>query len=320
MVRPPSELGSLRLSRLEKERLLLALLFSLLAHLAVWGVYEGGKKTGLWEKWRAAKRPVVLAQIQKPADVPPPIVFVDVADASPDAPKEAKYYSDKNSRAANPEADKNSNVPKLTGTQKEVPKTENVPRPVKAPPAPPTPAKTEPKPQPEKPEPAQAPAPGNLEKARQPDTLHPSPKPEKPERPRTLREALAMRQQQLPGMAMEQDGGVRRQKFKSSLNARSTSFGGYDRAIIEAISGRWYGLLDQQQFALDRTGSVTINFRLNPDGSVTEARITANTVGDVLGYLCLESIQQSAPFGQWPSDMRLKFGSHREITFTFFYY
>ena len=40
MVRPPNELGSLRFSRLEKERLLLALVFSLLAHLAVWGGYE----------------------------------------------------------------------------------------------------------------------------------------------------------------------------------------------------------------------------------------------------------------------------------------
>ena len=50
MVRPPNELGSLRFSRLEKERLLLALVFSLLVHLAVWGGYEAEKKTGWLKK------------------------------------------------------------------------------------------------------------------------------------------------------------------------------------------------------------------------------------------------------------------------------
>ena len=43
MVRRNPELGSLRFSRLEKERLLIALLFSLFAHLGVWGTYEAGK-------------------------------------------------------------------------------------------------------------------------------------------------------------------------------------------------------------------------------------------------------------------------------------
>lgn len=326
MVRSPTGLGSLRFSRLEKERLLVALLVSLLAHLVVWGGYEAGKKTGLWEKWHLFKHQTSLAQLKKPVDTARPTVFVEVAEAAPEAPKQAKYYSDKNSRAANPTADKNSNVPKLTGTQKEVPKTENVPRPVKAKPTPPTPPaqpKSAEKPKPKETDLVRIPKPGDLEKAHQPDTLKPSPKPkrpEKPERPRTLRQALAMEKNRIPGMEMRQEGGVRRHNLTSSLDALSTSFGGYDRAVIEAISQRWYDLLDQQQFAMDRTGKVTIHFRLNPDGSVTEANIAANTVGDVLGYLCLESIEQSAPFGKWPSDMRLKFGAYREITFTFYYY
>lgn len=320
MVRPPTELGSLRLSRLEKERLLVALLFSLLIHLGIWGGYEAGKKIGWWQKWHLFRQPPVLAQMKKPMDTAQPTVFVDVADASPEPPKDAKYYSDKNSRAANPEADKDSNVPKLAGTQKVVPKTEDVPRPVKAPPTPPAPPQTAQKSAPEKTEAAHALAAGNLEKAHQPDTLKPGPEPQKPERPRTLKQALAMQKNQIPGMQMQQDGGVRRRNVTSSLDALSTSFGGYDRAVIEAISQRWYDLLDQQKFALDRTGKVTINFHLNPDGSVTESKIVANTVGDVLGYLCLESIEQSAPFGKWPSDMRLKFGTFREITFTFYYY
>lgn len=320
MVRPPTELGSLRLSRLEKERLWVALLLSLLIHLGVWGGYEAGKKSGLWQKWHLFRQHPMLTQAKPPMDTAQPTVFVDVAEASAEPPKEAKYYSDKNSRAANPESDKDSNVPKLTGTQKVVPKTEDVPRPVKAEPKPPAQPQPEQKPQPEKTETANTLKAGNLEKAHQPDTLKPGPEPQKTERPRTLQQALAMQKNQIPGMQMQQDGGVRRRNVTSSLDALSTSFGGYDRAVIEAISQRWYDLLDRQQFAMDRTGKVTIYFHLNPDGSVTESKITANTVGDIYGYLCLEAIEQSAPFGKWPSDMRLKFGTYREITFTFYYY
>ena len=84
---------------------------------------------------------------------------------------------------------------------------------------------------------------------------------------------------------------------------------------------RWYDLLDSQQFAMDRTGKTTVYFHLNPDGAVTELKITDNTVGELLGYVCQEAIQQAAPFGPWSSDMRRMVGANfREITFTFYYY
>jgi outer membrane biosynthesis protein TonB len=322
MVRPRAELGSLRFSRLEKERLIIALLFSLFLHLGVWGGYEVGKKNGWWEKWRwPFKHKQVL--LPKPVvQVVDPAVFVDVSEASADAPKEAKYYSDKNSRAANPEADKDSNQPKLTGKQRDIPKTQDVPRPVKAKPETPTPPQPQPKtePKPAETKTASAQNPGAFEKAKPADTLHPDPQPPTPERPRTLKEARAQQPDLIAGQQMQQDGGVRHRNFSSSLDALSTSFGGYDRAVIQAISQQWYDLLDQQRFALDRTGKVTIYFHLNPDGSITEAKIVSNEVGDVFGLICLASIQQAAPFGKWPSDMRRKFGAFREITFTFIYY
>lgn len=322
MVRPKAELGSLRFSRFEKERLLLALLFSLFAHLAIWGGYEVGKKTGLWKKLHWPAHPPAHLVAAKPVVQPvDPTVFLDVAEAAAEAPKEAKYYSDKNSRAANPDAEIDSNVPKLTGTQSEVPKTETTSRPVKAEPATPTPPPTPVKAKPAEAKPASTLNPGTLhpgnpdESTKQDQEQKPTPK----ERPRTLREARAA--SQLPGPAMQQEGGVKRHALRSSLDAIATPFGAYDRAIIEAIQQRWYDLLDSQQYAQDRTGKVTIYFRLNSDGTVTESKIASNTVGDVLGYICLESIEQSAPFGKWPPDMRRMIGANfREITFSFYYY
>jgi TonB family protein len=80
-------------------------------------------------------------------------------------------------------------------------------------------------------------------------------------------------------------------------------------------------LLDSQQFADSRAGKVTVYFHLNADGTVTELNIIANSVGSLLGYVCQEAVEQAAPFGKWPSDMRQLIGAnYREITFTFYYY
>src|ERR1035438_2809442 len=131
MARANNESSSVRFSRRESGRLVAALLLSLLAHLSAWSGYETGKKAGWWEKihppaWLqpAAKKFAMQAQIGHNRE---PEIFVDVSHADADAPQQAKYYSDKNSRAANPDV-ANANVPKISGTQTDVPKTEAVPR------------------------------------------------------------------------------------------------------------------------------------------------------------------------------------------------
>ncbi len=324
MVRPQNELGSLRFSRLEKERLLLALVFSLLVHLVVWGGYESNKKHGWLKKLFPPKHPkLVLLQPKPPAPPVDPTIFVDISQASADAPKTAKYYSDKNSRAANPDTDADANQPKITGKQHDMPKLNDTPRPTKSKPVNPTPPAPPQKPTEEKPQeakPASALQPGMLQPGKPADTPTPEKDVTPPERPRTIRQALAQANQ-LPGLQMQQDGGVKRHALSSSLDAIATPFGAYDRAIVEAISQRWYDLLDSQQFADSRTGKVNVYFHLNPDGSVTELKITGNSVGDLLGYVCQEAIEQAAPFAKWPSDMRRMVGTNfREITFTFYYY
>jgi len=319
MVRPPNELGSLRFSRLETNRLVLTLLFSLLVHLVVWGGYEAEKKTGWLKKVFPPARHKVVALQPRPAAPPvDPTIYLDVSQAAAEAPKQAKYYSDKNSRAANPEVTIESDQPKLNGRQNNVPQTEDVPKPVKAKPATPTPPQknTETKPK-EKPA-ASGLHPGALQPGKPADSTNPDSQP-KP-RPRTVREALAQ-QSKPPGLQMQQEGGVPRRDLSASFDALATPFGDYDGRIVNAIRQRWYDLLDSQQFAMDRTGKTTVFFHLNPDGAVTELKITDNTVGELLGYVCQEAIQQAAPFGPWSSDMRRMVGANfREITFTFYYY
>jgi outer membrane biosynthesis protein TonB len=318
MARANHELDSLRFSRRESERVIAALLLSLLVHLGVWGGYEAGRKTGLWEKLHPAAWLHPAAK-NFPVHPPPPAqnsepnIFVDVSHADADAPVSPKYYSNKNSRAANPDLAE-ANVPQLNGKQKDVPKTEDVPQLPKLQPSMPPPqpqlARSEPD---EKPQP-----PGDLDPVK-PKKYTPPPQatPPKP-RPRTLNQALAQNDQ-LPGQQMQQAGGVARHALWSSLDAKATPFGDYDRAIIEAVSQRWYDLIANHN--QDRSGKVMLRFKLKPDGTVIEMQTLENDVGELLGYLCQEAIEEAAPFAKWPSDMAHEIGkNYRDISFTFYYY
>lgn len=304
-----TQLGSLRFSRLESRRLAWVFALSLLAHLLGWGGYEAGKEFNLWQKLRLP--PLMLFTKIKPAPPPPQspeLTFVDVTQPTAEAPRNAKYYSNQNSRAANPEAKQDTQVTEIKGTQTDVAKTEDAPRPDFS--------KLQPAMQPSREELAsrQENA-GDLTLGKPSDT-----RPTEQPRPRTLKQALAQ-QKQLPGVKMKQEGGVRREALVPSLDVKATPFGAYDAAFIQAVTQRWYDLLDSRQFARDRSGKVVLRFHLNYDGRVSDMVVMQNTVGDLLGYVCQKAVMDPAPYAQWPSDMRAMVGlDYREITFTFYYY
>jgi len=314
---------SLRFSRFESKRLLFALLLSVFVHLGGWGGYEAGKKFGWWDRLQALswfhKKATLqtLQPVAKPDQEQQPTVFVEVDQADPEPPKKAVYYSDKNTQAANPDADKDSNRPKLDGKQKDMPKTEDVAKLSKLAPAPPQ------TPSPQTP-PAQQNPPSSLslgdQKLAKPAKDQPTEKvaPQQ-QRPRTLKEAR--QQQHLPGQQMQQDGGVRRTKLVPTFDTKATAFGQYDAAMFEAIQQYWDDELDRHSFARDRAGKVTIQFVLHFDGTVSQVQIVENDVGILLGSLCQESIDQTSPYAKWPSDMLHEIGStERPITVTFIYY
>ena len=119
---------------------------------------------------------------------------------------------------------------------------------------------------------------------------------------------------------MQQAGGVSRHALWSSLDAKATPFGDYDRAIIEAVTQRWYDLLDNLSAEGYRHGRVMVKFRLNYDGTISDMQTMENTVGDLLSLLCVKAVQEPAPFEKWPREMRLMVDrDYRELTFTFYY-
>jgi hypothetical protein len=309
---------TLRADRLELMSLGRALAFSIALHLVFWGVYATGRHFHWWNKmnwprWaqRLSSPPLPLQARQPPVNREPPLMFVDVSrsQAVADAPKDAKYYSDLSSRAANPDLDAVENLPRLDGSQTQVAKTEDTPRKkfdqlMPDPPKNDAEAEAQPKSRLE---------PGALTVAKA-DLKPPAEK----SRPRTIKEALLQRNQ-MPGQKMKHDGGAQ-QRPNASYDVKATGFGAYDRAFIDAVSKRWYDLLDNMSYEGYRSGRVVVQFNLNYDGRITEMKRVESTVTETLSLLCEKAVLDPSPFEKWPREMRLMIGEDsRRITFTFYY-
>ncbi len=308
MAEPGRRLQSLRFNRFDNERLAIALAISILAHLAIFGSYELSKELARIPWMRVLARKLVYAApapVQKTTEQP--LEFVMVQNPSPDAPQNAKYYSSQNSRAAD-STHRDSDLAEINGRQNDVPLTTQAPRPEFN--------KLQPTPQPEQAQPQPTTDPGDLMLAKL-DELRKQQQ-QQQQRPRTLAQA---RPYQVPGILMHQVGGAHEVSLQPTLDAKATAFGAYDAAFIAAVTDRWYQLLDAQQYAFDRTGQVTLRFRLNYDGTITDMEVLQNNVGALLGTLCEDAISDPAPFAAWPEEMRHEVGAnYRDITFTFYYY
>jgi len=306
---------SLRINRLELRRLVLALALSLMAHLFAWGGYELGEKFGLWQTWHW---PVWLHRLEniKPSPVvqnpEEPLEFVTVDQPSTEAPKNARYYSSQNSIAANPDANRDTDKPKLNGKQTDVPKTENVLHPDFSK-LQPTPKEQTPSREPEE---SHSPLqPGDLTLAT-PEKLQD----QQQQRPRTIKEAL-LRSHRMPGVQMHQDGGVRRDLLVPSFDAKQTPFGKYDAEVFDAIQQYWDDELDQINYDGYQSGKVILQFHLNYDGRITDMKVFESTVGETMTLMCELAVLRPAPYAPWPSALRHMIGdNYREILLTFYYY
>lgn len=327
---------TLRTRPWEDSRLVRALVASLLIHLLAYGTFKAGQRLHVWEKVR------VPAWVQKATDalVPPllnrpaapepreaPLMFVEVnpAHAAAEPPKDAKYYAAVSSVAAQPEpAAEEKPLPKLDGTQDRMLRTEDTPL-SRGQPLQPAPLQPVTKPGEEaEPPPRPAETPGALTMAKPAETERKTEGTGERPRPRTLAEARA-RQAPEPrlttaGEKARAAGGTRRRGIATTLDAIGSPMGVYDAQVVAAIQERWFTLLDQRNYASDRSGKVVLEFKLHYDGRVTDLKVVQHTVDELLSLLCQKAVLDPAPYARWPAEMRrLVNGDFREVRFTFFY-
>jgi len=327
-----------------KQRLAVALAISLVLHALIYGAWLVAPATAAFLKEAFERVPVKpRAQLQPEFEEPPapkrevPMVFVEIdpALASKEPPKETKNYSTDNSLAANP-VPKEAVTPKIEGKQTPVVRTMDAPKPQPKPlePKPPEPEtpetkNTEPEVKPKVTPPrgdlalAKPPPPNNIPKATE---LTPQKEGEAP-KPKERRRTLPTDRQWKPQLASEksaQDGGVQKRAHIAMVDARSSVFGNYDAMFIGLVQSRWYQLLDNNQYMMDRRGKVSLTFRLHFDGRISQMEVAENSVGDMLSLLCQKAILDPAPFPKWPAEMRRQIQNqggteYRDVKFTFYY-
>jgi hypothetical protein len=322
---------SLRLDRFGYTRLIWALAISLAFHLFCFGSYELGKKFNLWQalqlpEWLRRLTPAAVMAKQPKKNPSPnevPLVFVDVSQQqeSKEVPKDTPYYSSRNSQAGGPDADKDSNIPKINGQQTQVIKTEDVPRSPYDKLQPDFSHQNSQDQEAEKAKPTQPVPPGDLAMAKPDAQLRPDDGKADQPRPRTIKEALSRQHRsQLSGDKMKQEGSTQRLKLDPGFDVKATPFGQYDAEFIQAVQERWFNLLDNMSVDGYRPGRVVVRFHLNYDGRITDMKVLDNNVGEMLGLLCQKAVLDPAPYDKWPREMRLLVDKdYREITFTFYY-
>src|SRR5687768_4951155 len=318
------------------KRLAVALLISLMVHAIVFtgwivapavSAFAKAVISSMLPRKFSEMRPTTpVNEPRAKRDVPLVFVEVDPALAAAEPPKETKNYSTHNSIAAN-EQPKNAEVPKIEGSQTRVLRTIDTPKPQ------PKPLQPTPPPEPKPKEPSEAEVKpkaaqpvGDLALAKAPPkAIDPKPSDgetaaEKPrEKPRTLREAM-MRNPAIAGAKSQQEGGVQKRAHVAMVDAKGSPFGNYDNVFIGIVQERWYNLLENNRFMMDRRGKVVVTFRLHYDGRITQLETDENGVGDLLGLLCQKAILDPAPFPKWPTEMRQRVEvDYRDVRFTFYY-
>jgi hypothetical protein len=327
----------------EKNPLVVAVLLSVVIHLMLLGSWRLAKRLGLWDHhsaWLvklsqrlASTKPRIRFPLQPKPPAPSPqnqeipltFLEVDPSTAVNVAPENAKYYSTRNTLAANPEPEAKE-TPQIDGKQNQVVRVmENEkPKPFPLQPSPTPEPDPEIDPKPKGGDAGQKPGDLALNKPRDPrppsDGLSDSGKGQtlttQPERIRKL--AAARAQAALTGQKSKQDGGVEH-RGRVAFNAKATEFGAYDAAFIAAVQNRWYQLIENN-LVTPRAGKVVLEFKLTHDGRITDMKIQDNEVGDILGLFCRNAVEDNQRYPDWPDEMRRKIGLvPRDIRFTFYY-
>ncbi|MGZ5529119.1 MAG: hypothetical protein ACXWJB_10645 [Limisphaerales bacterium] len=93
---------------------------------------------------------------------------------------------------------------------------------------------------------------------------------------------------------------LRLQSVKARVIERSKLRAAYDKELISRVNKRWDGLICAASPPAPTNGAVSVDFRLLPDGHVSDLRVINTTVDDRFTTVCKQAIFQSAPFEPYP--------------------
>ena len=284
----------------------------------------------------------------------------DASQVTGEKPKDAKYYSDKSTVAANPNnpTGKTGDTPYLNGGETRAPNSLDVPTPSGvsqplvrqpgSPSTPPSPPKSTPKAAEAPPEPKPTPAP-QPKAQEQPKEIAPlglkmveeqkvamAQKPVAQPQVATGATVPEVPATAVPGSpAIVTEPGVPGREIVA--RKAHLTVAGVSRNSVAAfgVSESPFGAYDQKiikavqsrwyalidRFGMyERAGAVTIHFELLDDGQVQNLTVSDNTAGEILSLFCEKAIIESGPFDPLSDELRALVGKEPRAASFTFYY
>jgi outer membrane biosynthesis protein TonB len=269
-----------------------ALIVSILLHILIIGAIAWGVSSPVFKLPEAPANDQPLEFTIMPdalAPTPSPeYVRTDPSAARPDTPKNARFESDNNTRAAT-EAPPSGNQPLPSADGRDVGSLELQNRDYTAGTKPQPSAPQSTAEQPQAPE-ATTPPPTQLALREAPPKKEATtPNTTTPQSPPTAKPKLPSATGFQPETRVTRIRGNLSNRGKASLEAAATPLGRYKKQISDAIGSRWYYYVNNQ-IGLLNIGTVSIRFVVLPNGKVRDVRVTSNSSNESFASVSINAI------------------------------
>ncbi len=105
----------------------------------------------------------------------------------------------------------------------------------------------------------------------------------------------------------------------TAVDARWNNYAEYLQRLIESVQIEWDRLLEGGRAWPPQGTTVSVKFRLDSKGRVSEILDVTSTSSEQGRIACVTAITDRSPYGEWTPDMIALMGDSQDMTFTFYY-
>jgi len=104
-----------------------------------------------------------------------------------------------------------------------------------------------------------------------------------------------------------------------AIDAKWSAYGEYIQRMLETIQVEWERVIDATHIYPPAGTQVTVRFRMDSDGAITEILETKSSGGSQAEGACKTGITARSPYGKWTEDMVAVLGHSQDMTIVFEY-
>jgi hypothetical protein len=121
----------------------------------------------------------------------------------------------------------------------------------------------------------------------------------------------------LVGPLMQSEGAATR-RGKIAIDSTFSEFGEYQQQFFAPVLRGWYQEIDFYQ-PIDVSARVLVSLTLHSNGEVTSVKALQTTATEIATIICENAIAKRSPFRPWTKEMVEVFGNKKTLTVLFIY-